>query len=460
MKTRFKTSADLSWGNTIAALRWNYMITPKLFSNTTVTYSQYKFDTGIEFSETFWENGRQMDVEYLQSFYSGIDDWTAKVDFDYLPNTKHYIRFGAGDIYHRFSPGVQQLKVDFGDDASLDSTSANNTLYAHEAYAYIEDDFKVGARLKINAGLHATAFIPSDTSFFSLQPRIAIRYKTGPNSSLKASYAKMRQHLHLLANPTIGLPTDLWLPATKLVPPETSHQIAIGYAQTVKEKYEVSAEVYYKEMDNLIEYKDGASFGANGNNWEDKVEIGRGWSYGLEVLLEKKLGKFSGWIGYTLSWTDRQFENLNFGESFPYKYDRRHDVSVAMTYKKNENVDFGLVWIYGTGSAYTLGLERYQSIPSDDRWQGINEIEHIGSRNNFRAPSYHRLDLGVNLHKKRKWGTSTWHFGIYNTYNRLNPFYIYWGYDNSGFIDGSDDRVLKQVSIFPMIPSIAYSFKF
>ncbi|MBI1184067.1 TonB-dependent receptor plug domain-containing protein [bacterium] len=458
----FKTKGDLAWGNRIAAVRWNYMINPKLFSNTTITYSKYKFSTGMSLNQIEWDGDKQVSTEYFSNFYSGIDDATAKVDFDYMPNPNHFIKFGAGDIYHTFSPGATQTKIS-SYAFRLDSTIASNKLYAHELYGYIEDDFKIGNRLKVNLGAYATAFNPKDTTFFSVQPRFSARYLIGPKSSLKASYATMMQALHLLTNPTIGLPTDLWLPATKRVPVEYSKQVAMGYAQTIHEGYELSIEGYYKSMSNLIEYKDGESYSAQNTGWEDKVELGKGWSYGAEVFFEKKLGKVTGWVGYTLSWTNRQFANLNYGKIFPYRYDRRHDISVVVTYKPNDHVDFGLVWVYGTGNAYTLGLERYWAY-NDNVGKGDynynQEITQVESRNNFRAPAYHRLDLGVNVHKPTKWGERTLSMGLYNAYSRQNPFYIYWGYTDGGFFGGDSQRVLKQVALFPMIPSISYSFKF
>ena len=290
-------------------------------------------------------------------------------------------------------------------------------------------------------------------NYWSLQPRISGRYLLNGNSSVKASYASMTQFMHLLTNAGIGLPTDLWLPATERVKPQLAHQWAAGYAKTIKGKYELSLEGYYKIMDNLIEYKDGASFFSTDQDWQDKIESGRGWSYGGELLLEKKLGKTTGWIGYTLSWTNRQFENLNFGEVFPYRYDRRHDLGVAVTHEFNDRVSVGMVWVYGTGNAVTLGLERYQPA-SISQFDWYSEVEHIEGRNNYRMPAYHRLDLSVNLKKDRKWGQRTWSFGVYNVYSRQNPFYLEFGYDNSG------NRKLFQYSLFPIIPSFSYSFKF
>jgi hypothetical protein len=268
----------------------------------------------------------------------------------------------------------------------------------------------------------------------------------------------MAQYLHLLTNGTIGLPTDLWVPVTDSIKPLTADQYAIGVARALG-SYEISVEGYYKTMDNIIEYKEGASFFSSTSDWQQKVEFGNGTSYGAEVLLQKKKGKFSGWVGYTLSWAYRQFDNLNFGEKFFYKYDRRHDVGVALSYKFNEKTDIGVVWVYGTGNALTLATERYLANPMAQPQYSFEggagyEVENYEARNSFRMPSYHRLDVGLNRHKKLKHGERTWSFGFYNAYNRRNPFYIYYGYKENG------DRTLKMISLFPILPSISYSYKF
>jgi len=291
-----------------------------------------------------------------------------------------------------------------------------------------------------------------------------MRIMAGKNLSFKASYSKMAQFVHLLTTSAISLPTDLWLPVTRKFEPPVSHQVAVGTSVRLPEDLDFTFEAFYKTMDHLIEYKEGASFGSSGSGWESKVEKGKGWSYGAEFMLEKTLGKTTGWIGYTLSWTERQFENLNFGRVFPAKYDRRHDVSIVITHTFNDRIDMGATWVYGTGTAATLGIMKYPSMYSlgysmDYYSQDITEYE---SRNNYRTPSYHRLDLGINFHKKKTHGIRTWNISVYNAYNRKNPFFIAWDtkhyYTDTGVYYGKP--VLKQYSIFPIIPSISYSFKF
>jgi hypothetical protein len=448
----------LKWGNAIAALRWNYLITPKLFSNTTLTFSKYNFNIGFSEEDTRTSSSGVETNAFSFDYLSGIKDFSGKIDFDYNPHPDHFVKFGTGYTNHTFTPGVNTFRQNANGTTEIDTSFGAKPINAGEFWVYAEDDFKIGRRIKINVGLHFSGFTVDDVTYTSLQPRFSGRFLLNEKSSIKASYASMAQYLHLLTNAGIGLPTDLWVPPTANIKPQFSNQVALGYAQTVAKKYEVSVEGYYKTMENLIEYKDGASFFGNNETWEDKIEVGNGLSYGAELLFEKKIGKTSGWVGYTLSWSNRTFENLNFGETFPYRYDRRHDIGAAITHKFNDKVDIGVVWVYGTGNAVTLGTERYTSFEGVQGFEygniGYGEVEHIDSRNGYRMPAYHRLDIGVNLHKKKAKWERTWSFGIYNIYNRQNPFYLYFSRDDAG------DRRLTQVSLFPLIPSFSYSFKF
>ena len=269
----------------------------------------------------------------------------------------------------------------------------------------------------------------------------------------------MVQYLHLLTNSSIGLPTDLWVPTTDRIKPEYASQVAIGYAHALPLDLDLSIEGYYKNMSGLIEYVDGSSFFGSDKDWQNKVESGDGWSYGAEILLEKKTGKLTGWIGYTLSWTERQFKGgdneINNGEVFPYRYDRRHDIGIAGVYQISELFDIGLVWVYGTGNTFTLGLDQIENenpiFPNS--WWG-ETVQYIDSRNNFRMQPYHRLDLSLNFTKEKRWGQRRWSLSVYNAYNRKNPFFL--------MIDHKYDgtKGLNQISLFPIIPSLTYSFKF
>ncbi|TAD88842.1 MAG: TonB-dependent receptor, partial [Bacteroidetes bacterium] len=287
--------------------------------------------------------------------------------------------------------------------------------------------------------------------------------------ALKASYAMMNQFMHLLTNTGVGLPTDLWVPATDRVKPQQSQQVAIGIAKDFSEPdLTLTVEGYYKHSKRVISYKEGASFlaiddpeNAASIDWQNNVTQGNGYAYGAEVLLQKKKGKYTGWIGYTLSWTQLQFDDLNFGEKFFARYDRRHDISIVNIYKPKPTITLSAIWVYGTGNAITLPLASYslsshEPVPNQNNGFDFGfqpTLNEYGSRNDFRMRANHRLDVGIQFHKQKSWGERTWEISIYNVYNRRNPFFYYIGNQNG-------QNVLKQVSIFGLIPSFSYRIKF
>jgi hypothetical protein len=340
-------------------------------------------------------------------------------------------------------------------------------------FFYVEDNVKITSRLKANIGLHIGYYSLANNSStdniglrdkindknnLSLQPRVSARYLLSENWSLKASYANMQQNIHLLSNSSVGFPSDIWVPAIDSVPSQTSQQWAANVTtQLYNGEYELSLEGYYKTMNDLITYKAGYSNLESTESWENAVETGgEGESYGAELFLQKKKGKTTGWIGYTLSWSNRRFDNINFGEWYPYKYDRRHDFSLVMSHKFNEKWDIGATWVYGTGNAITFPQGVYIGMPHTNPHNeqiSVEFVESYGNRNSTRLPAYHRLDFGVNKHKKRKKWNSTLSLGAYNLYNRKNPFFAYLDYEDN-------QRVAKQVSLFPIIPSISYRIQF
>lgn len=459
--------SNLKWGNITSAFRWNHILGNKLFANTTLTYSKYKF--GISMSDKSTNTNSNEFDEFAFDYSSGIEDYGAKVDFDYNPSVNHNIKFGLNYIYHTFSPGIQAFHVNSNQlNTGIDTTFGNSDIYANEYYVFAEDEMKIFKNLKANIGIHYSGFYVSDTLYQSVQPRISVRYLINSQWSIKAAYTKMEQYLHLLTNTTIGLPTDLWLPVTNNILPQKSTQYAFGSAYSYK-GFDFSIEAYYKTMDNMIEYKEGASFvsgfsgdgeNENARAWEQKIETdGKGTSFGIEFLIKKNFGKTTGWIGYTWSKTDRQFSNISFGEPFPYTYDRRHDVGIVITHKFNDKIDIAGTWVYGTGNAVTLAYESYQAFNQFNQYYGMDDgeeniINNIEKRNNFRMPAYHRLDLGVNFRKQKKYGKRTWSVGAYNVYNHKNPFFLRFERDENG------NRALFQYSLFPIIPSVSYKYEF
>src|SRR5690625_3884218 len=312
------------------------------------------------------------------------------------------------------------------------------------------DDIEV-ARFKINAGLHYSQFITEGEFYHSLQPRLSLRYKISPRWALKASYATMTQYINLLTSEALSLPTDLWVPSTQTIRPQTSWQGAIGAATTLWKDFEFSVEGYYKEMQNVLSYKPGVSFildAVSDTDWESQITQGFGWSYGLELMFQKKFGRTTGWIGYTLSKNDRRFDEINRGEIFPFKYDRRHDLSIVLSRDLSKRWSFSGAWIYGTGNAYSIPDAYF---PTPDLYPEFNGGYGVYSqKNNYRMSDYHRLDISFKRTKEKKWGETAWTFGAYNTYFRKNPFFVFQDFDGK----------LKEVAVLPIIPYFSWGFKF
>ncbi len=435
-------NANLRWGNATAVGRWNHQYSNKLFGNLIAYYSQYRF----VISALDRNNFTGVNEEYLLKYTSGINDIAVKYDFDYIPHPAHYIKAGLGYVYHTYKPGAQQTKIQTG-TVREDTTIGTKDIYAGEIDAYIEDDIKISNALKANLGVHWTGFTVQNSFYNAIQPRVSLRYLLSENLSAKASFVQMNQFIHLLTNSSIGLPTDLWVPVTSKIPMQRSYQGAAGLAYTHSTGTEFSIEGYYKTMDNVLEYKEGASFFNAGTGWEDKVEVGKGKSYGGEFFIQKKHGKFTGLLGYTLSWTNRQFANLNNGKTFPYRYDRRHDFKIAAVYEVTKQVELSAEWVYGTGNAITLPIGYFNGPDG-------NTVQIYGERNGYRMPSYHRGDLSVKFFKQKKKWERAWVISVYNVYNRKNPFYIY------NTTNAQGNSTFKQISLFPVIPSISYQFKF
>ncbi len=458
--TLFKLDRSaLAWGNTIAALRWNHLYGNKLFSNATINYTRYQFEVITEkFQRREGANIENREVLEFFKYNTDVRDVTAKIDFDYLPSARHSIKFGIGVVRHDFLPGVTALKdKDTEIKVNRDTTFGGQNLLANKYTAYIEDDIKITDKWSINAGLHTFLFSVAGTNYSSIEPRLISNFQFLPTWSFKASYTRMNQQLHLLSNSGIGLPTDLWVLPTANVKPQKSWQAAGGIAHTFPQGIELSVEGYYKKMDNLIAYKEGASFLLDGSSWENKVTQGEGWSYGSEFFLRKKRGQTTGWLGYTLSWTNRRFDEINFGKKYPFKFDRRHDLALFVAHRFSDRLSVSSNWVYGTGSALSLPIREFDRL-NNTVTGGLNDY---GSKNSFRLRPYHRLDFSISYFKKGKRGDHTFNLSIYNAYNRRNPYYI--TTDFAEFDEGdtrNDVEVFKEVSLLPIIPSLRWDFKF
>ncbi|MBE9468028.1 MAG: TonB-dependent receptor [Bacteroidetes bacterium] len=446
----------VSWGNIMGTIRFNHLYNSKLFSNTTLSYTKFNYQTKLIYKQkgTKTDSLNERDVA---TFNSGVQDIIAKIDYDFYPNTKNIIKFGASATYHIFTPGITVFKQ----TANIDTSYGSNNINAIENNLYFEDEIKISKKIIANIGLHSSLYYIQKSFFYTVQPRLMFNYLIKNNLSIKLSYANMQQHIHLLSNSGAGLPTDLWVPATKKIKPENSQQLAVGIAHTLpfEKQIELTIESYYKTMTNLIEFSEGASCFSGGSNWQEKIETdGKGTAYGIEFLLQKKEGKTTGWISYTLSKNERVFKTLNNGMPFPYRYDRRHNISIVINHKFNKNITLSATWIYETGNAITLAVYQYCLINygynyalGDDEF---NNVHVYNGRNSSRMPAYHRFDVGINFKKQKKKGIRTWNLSIYNVYNHKNPYFLYYKYDNKKGIN------LYGLSLFPIIPSVSYSFKF
>ena len=474
----YKDKMSLNWGNTIATARWNYIFNQKLFSNTTVAYNKYRMDanstvyTKTNLIESISESN------YHSNYHSGICDWSYLIDFDYNPTPAHHIKFGAGYLHHDFRPEVATSKIQEKEDGitkqdTLYNSISNSTIQAHEVSAYIEDNFDIGSRLRMNVGLHLSMFRVQKRNYFSAQPRVSARYQLTRHTALKASYTKMSQYIHLLSSTPISMPTDLWVPVTSKIKPMQAHQYSLGSYYTGLTGWEFSVEGYYKQMRNVLEYKEGVNFLGSSSGWENKVEMGKGRSMGIEFMAQKTTGKTTGWIAYTLAKSDRKFAigGINNGERFPYKYDRRHNLSLVVNHKFSNRIDIGASWIFSTGGTATIAEEVTAIIrPGED---AIQQKDYIEKRNNYRLPASHRLNIGVNFNKKTKHGVRTWNISLYNAYNAMNPTMIY--SNNSGgyasYIKNQEDgkvylqyipakRKITKLTLLPCVPSVTYTYKF
>ena len=461
------------WGNIVASARWNYELSPKLFMNLTGAYTRYNnaIDIGYE-TETYTEEDHpsDFDMEYL----SKINDLSLMADFDYTPDPDHMVKFGATYTHHIFSPEVASAHVNYynavlmNDNFRLDTTFNSDKVPAEEMSLYAEDDVTIGDMLKVNFGLNLSGFAVEHTFYPTLQPRLSGRILLQEGLSVKAGYSYMTQFMHLLSTTSVSLPTDLWVPVTARISPMHAHQVAAGLFYEASKVGDFSVEAYYKAMDNLLEYKDGATFMGSSESWEEKVVTGRGWAYGIELLYQRQVGQLTGWIGYTWSKSMRLFDRpgqvLNDSKAFPAKYDRRHDLSIVLNYKINDRIDLSATWVFSSGNAATLSLQEYAQAQETaleyadidpEGWRGY--ISQPGQRNAYRLPDYHRMDLSANFHRQFRRCSRTINVSIYNLYNRKNPYMIY---ESHEYTYRNYNGALVKLSIFPILPSVAYTLKF
>ncbi len=444
----------LPYGNATTTLRWNHLFNDKLFFNLSAIYNDYQFRAGFK------------QEEFSFDVFSGVRDFSAKFDFDYFPSNEHQIKTGLHATQHRLTPNV--ITGNAG-DVEFENTAVAK--YGNEYALYIQDDWKISSWFRVNLGLRATMFqqvgpytssITGETynngevvtTYNSMEPRLFVNTALHPNASLKAGVTATTQYLHLVSNSSSTLPADVWVPSSELVKPQRGWQYAAGYFQNIrKNEYEASVEVYYKSLRDQIDYRESYV-----DNSVDQVEtefvFGDGKAYGLEFLLRKNKGALNGWIGYTLSRTDRTFPDIENGRTYPTTYDRTHDLSIVTNYNLTNKLIAGFVFVYATGKSYT---------PPERVYLIDGELQtDYGPRNSQRLEPYHRMDISLTYipnPTSTKNFTSEWVFSIYNVYNRQNTFFLYTDYETD-LQSGTAEVKAYKVSIFPILPSITWNFKF
>jgi len=453
----FGDQFGINWGNATGTLRWNHLYSDKLFSNTSLIFSNYDYTINVDFGSNKGE------------IISRIQDYNIKQDFQYFANSKNKFKFGFNTVYHKIIPGV----ITTQSDSSIKERNIPDK-FAWENAVYISHEYKPNSRFSFEYGLRLSLFSPlgagtyyvyndqgaaMDSSTYSsgqlvrtylnLEPRAAANYILNEKSSLKAAYNRNTQNMHLLSNSTSGSPTDLWIASSNNVKPEIADQISLGYFRNFKNNiFEFSTEVYYKNLQNQIDYKDGAELRLN-ENVESQLLFGRGRAYGIEFLLKKKQGKFTGWVGYTLSRTEKQIDGINNNQFYAAKQDRTHDISLVLMYELNKKLTLSANWVYYTGNAVTFPSGKYEVADQT--------VSYYTERNGYRMPAYHRLDLGITWQRRKtEKFESSWNFSLYNAYGRENAYSISFQQDPN---DPSKTQAV-QTTLFRWVPSVTYNFKF
>lgn len=503
-----------NWGNIASSLSWLYIPEEDLSFNTTLSFSKYDYylkyqNKSYTKSEEFDLSSRDIlsltitDIDNYTERNSGIKEYSASFGSIYKHSQEHDLRFGGKLSVQAFNPSTHLfqdkytytkrydtiLESEYEDTTIINTTIGRGTESLSTVALYAEDEISFNRYLKANAGLRYVMFAIKGKFYHSLEPRLSLRYMLSDNQSLKISYARMAQAIHMLSNTSLVSPSDIWVPITKKIPPMKSDQFALGYNFEPKEGIELSLEGYYKTMDNLLEYKDGASFVTSGENWDNIVALGKGKSYGVELYAQKDIGKTTGWISYTWSRSLRTFnrsgEELNGGKSFYSGTDRRHNFHIVASRKINDKLDISLAWTYQTGrrgnlttTSYLSGIEGERSEYGDwiassdpeyaskilDCLGGFAPVESYRVRNGIKLPPIHRLDISINYHIQHYIrllrAESIINLSVYNVYNRMNVNNLYWGYKNDENVKNEEEIILKGICLLPVMPSINYTLKF
>jgi len=441
---------SLGWNNQLINLKFDSRLKKNVFLESNVYFSYFGYNNGINYRrkiDSFSFSVEDYSSEYKYS--SDVFNISSNHGITHWIGQKLKLKYGLGYTYHSFMPGSSQYTVLRNSIVNSPINLNDPKVFANETYVYTDVRYEINSHLYFNAGLRYSSYHTTTVDYYNPQPRISLNCKTKNQWFFKPSYSRTTQYLHFASNNTIGLPVDLWLPVTKNLKPEQANQYGIQI-QKINKVLNFNVELYYKKMKELIDYADGTEYVGLSKKWEDKFVQGEGEAYGAEFLIEKKLGKTTGWLGYTISKNDRRFDSINSGRSYPFKFDRRHDISVVINHTISKKVDFFVTWVYATGNAITLPIARYPSASKDP----YQDVYIYGPRNSNRVSDYHKLDFVVNFYKQKKKYMRTLSVSLNNAYNRQNPFYITPGTDKDG------NRAFIQVSLLPILPSISYRIEF
>lgn len=434
-------SGGFKLGNQTTTLRWNHIYNKKLFSNLSLINTRFRYDVeAIVPGNSFLTRSR-------------IEDIGAKLDYNYYPNPRNTVRYGVFFTNHQFRPNIVNTA---GEISNIIRAREGKKIYTQEFGAYLSNDWILDSAFRLNAGLRLANLAAKEVFYPSVEPRASLTWNFAKDQSFKLGYSRMQQFLHLVSSSAIALPTDLWYPVSKNVKPLSADQVALAYNLGLpKQKTLITVETYYKTMRNLIDYREGAVLILN-DNYENELVSGKGKAYGAELMIHKTKGKLTGWIGYTISWSTRQFPDLNKGREFYARYDRRHDLSVVTSYEFTKRFSISAVWVYATGQRFTPLTGNF--LMPNSSTNGVNTLPIYSSKNEFEMPPSHRLDISFIIKSRLKRDflkyTGEWHLGAYNAYNRAQPQRIVIETDSNG----GYKYVAK--GTFGFIPFIAYNFKF
>jgi outer membrane receptor for ferrienterochelin and colicin len=457
----YKSSFEqLSWSNQVGVLRWNHIYNDRLFSNVSLTYSELDVNSYFQSIDSIvnLRSGQYVNPFLSSLFNSRISDVGLRADFEYSPgkHNRHQINFGWAANYRLFAPGA--LVLDDGlSDAIINRSPKSVQVDSREYVGYFSDEIKLSKAWQLYAGVHLSLNRVEGKGYWSAQPRLGIYGNLTRHLGVKASLSHMSQFVHLLTNSSLGLPTDLWVPSTADISPETSWQGTVGLDIRPNESWELGLEAYYKKMDNLVTFTEGANYLYD---WRNNLAIGKGTAKGIEVLLRRKRGPLTGWVAYTFSFTDRQFDRINRGKKYPFKFDRRHDFKLVMSYRFTPRFDISANWVISSGFAYNLASSVYRlNFPGD--FSPPVEVPVYGEKNTDRMPDYHRMDIGANFKFGKNKIQQRLHVGVYNVYNKRNP--LYHSFRTEYIISGGELRQRQryvQVKLLPVLPSLSYSIQF